>query len=237
MRDTWLGARSGRISTTTRPLVVSNTILWSSLMVLLRSAVLAVVDEPGPDRAAGNGRARTAGQPERRAAVQRVDDGALIGRPDLVRQRRGRIGKARLSHDLACAVEAEADGDLRAGSRLFHGRRYPAGLERGEQLLDRIQRSRRRAGRRPVLDRLGRCRRRQDRRGGQREAENARRHRASAATCMRTMRSGFCTAPFWDGDPFLILSTASMPDTTSPTTVYWLFRLGVSPNMMKNWLL
>src|SRR5262249_6581177 len=60
-------------------------------------------------------------------------------------------------------------------------------------------------------------------------------HFASAATCMRTMRSGLVTAPLFASGPFLILSTASMPDTTSPITVYWPLRLGASANMMKNW--
>ena len=39
------------------------------------------------------------------------------------------------------------------------------------------------------------------------------------------------------GDPggaFFSLSTTSMPDTTSPITVYWPFRLEPSANMMKN---
>ena len=56
-------------------------------------------------------------------------------------------------------------------------------------------------------------------------------HLASAATCTRIMRSGSGT-----GSPFLILSTASMPETTSPMTVYWPLRDAPSANMMKNWL-
>ena len=46
-------------------------------------------------------------------------------------------------------------------------------------------------------------------------------HFASAATWTLTILSGFCT-----GSPFLILSTTSMPESTSPITVYWPFRLG-----------
>src|SRR6266478_221076 len=55
---------------------------------------------------------------------------------------------------------------------------------------------------------------------------------ASAATWTLSMRSGSTT-----GSPFLILSTTSMPDTTSPMTVYWPLREGVSLYIMKNWLL
>src|SRR5580700_3742879 len=55
---------------------------------------------------------------------------------------------------------------------------------------------------------------------------------ASAATCMRTMRSGSR-----GGSPRLSLSTTSMPSTTSPITVYWRLRKWPSSNMMKNWLL
>jgi hypothetical protein len=55
---------------------------------------------------------------------------------------------------------------------------------------------------------------------------------ASAATCMRMMRSGSD-----GGSPRLSLSTTSMPRTTSPITVYWPLRNEPSSNMMKNWLL
>src|SRR5882757_7521932 len=55
------------------------------------------------------------------------------------------------------------------------------------------------------------------------------RHFMSAATCTRTMRSGSTT-----GSPFLILSTTSMPETTSPTTVYLPLRNEPSAYMMKN---
>lgn len=41
----------------------------------------------------------------------------------------------------------------------------------------------------------------------------------SAATCIRTILSGFFTTPFSAGSPFLILSTYSMPLTTVPNTV------------------
>src|SRR5229473_152282 len=57
----------------------------------------------------------------------------------------------------------------------------------------------------------------------------------SDATCTFTILSGSVTAPLCEpGGAFLSLSITSMPDTTSPITVYWPFRLGASPNMKKN---
>ena len=54
-------------------------------------------------------------------------------------------------------------------------------------------------------------------------------HLMSDATCTFTILSGSAT-----GSPRLILSATSMPDTTSPTTVYFPFRNEPSANMMKN---
>src|ERR1700730_6201363 len=60
-------------------------------------------------------------------------------------------------------------------------------------------------------------------------------HLMSDATCTFTILSGSVTLPLEDpGGAFFSLSTTSMPDTTSPITVYWPFRLGPSANMKKN---
>src|SRR6202011_4105602 len=60
-------------------------------------------------------------------------------------------------------------------------------------------------------------------------------HLMSDATCTFTILSGSVTSPPRDpGGAFLSLSTTSIPDTTSPITVYWPFRLGPSANMKKN---
>src|SRR5882672_5917048 len=60
-------------------------------------------------------------------------------------------------------------------------------------------------------------------------------HLMSDATCTFTILSGSVTWPPADpGGAFFSLSTTSIPDTTSPITVYWLFRLEPSANMMKN---
>src|SRR5579885_1549776 len=58
----------------------------------------------------------------------------------------------------------------------------------------------------------------------------------SAATRAVTILSGLETVPLFASDPFFNLSTFSIPDVTCPITVYCPFRLGVEPNMMKNWL-
>src|SRR5215213_6189152 len=61
-------------------------------------------------------------------------------------------------------------------------------------------------------------------------------HLMSEATCTFTILSGSVTAPLEEpADAFFNLSTTSIPETTSPTTVYWPFRLAASPNMKKNW--
>src|SRR5580693_7229263 len=54
-------------------------------------------------------------------------------------------------------------------------------------------------------------------------------HLMSDATCTFTILSGSVT-----GSPRLILSTTSMPETTSPTTVYFPFSGVPSANMIKN---
>src|SRR5258707_5695234 len=60
-------------------------------------------------------------------------------------------------------------------------------------------------------------------------------HLMSDATCTFTILSGSVTVPPEDpGGAFFNLSITSIPDTTSPTTVYWPFRLGASANMKKN---
>src|ERR1700694_1305980 len=60
-------------------------------------------------------------------------------------------------------------------------------------------------------------------------------HLMSDATCAFTIFSGSVPSPPREpGGAFLSLSTTSIPDTTSPITVYWPFRLGPSANMKKN---
>src|SRR5258705_6878684 len=57
----------------------------------------------------------------------------------------------------------------------------------------------------------------------------------SDATCTFTILSGSVTVPPEDpAGAFFNLSTTSIPDTTSPVTVYWPFRLGASAEMQKN---
>ena len=51
-------------------------------------------------------------------------------------------------------------------------------------------------------------------------------HLMSDATCTFTILSGSVTRRRSTGGAFFSLSTTSMPDTTSPITVYWPFRLG-----------
>src|SRR6185437_13910953 len=57
---------------------------------------------------------------------------------------------------------------------------------------------------------------------------------AAGAMRMVTILSGFSTAPLLASVPALILSTASIPETTSPKAVSLPSRKPPSPNMMKN---
>src|SRR3954451_10206474 len=57
---------------------------------------------------------------------------------------------------------------------------------------------------------------------------------ASEASRIFTILSGFVTAPLLAFEPFLILSTTSMPEVTSPTTVYLPSRKDASSKQMKN---
>src|ERR1700692_2474150 len=59
-------------------------------------------------------------------------------------------------------------------------------------------------------------------------------HLMSDATCTFTILSGSVTAPPGDpGGAFLSLSTTSMPDTTSPITVYWPSRLAPAGTLQR----
>src|SRR5947209_3375773 len=108
-------------------------------MMSLRSAVVSVVDEVRRNRLARDGAGQSPRQAKWRATGERIRDGALICGLHVVRQRRRRVGETRLSQNLAGTIEAEADADLGTRSRLLHGRRYPAGVERSKQLADRVQ--------------------------------------------------------------------------------------------------
>src|SRR3954447_7331386 len=57
---------------------------------------------------------------------------------------------------------------------------------------------------------------------------------ASEASRIFTILSGFVTEPLFACEPFLILSTTSMPEVTSPMTVYLPLREDASSKQMKN---
>src|ERR1700683_4361765 len=56
----------------------------------------------------------------------------------------------------------------------------------------------------------------------------------SAASLSFNILSGLLTEPLLSLSPFFILSTTSMPETTSPNTVYLPSRNGASARQMKN---
>src|SRR5215470_16476240 len=102
MRATWPGARSGRISITTSPWVVSRISVLSpaSLMGLGSFLVSAVYERKG-ERPPRDGVTEPIGERQRRAGVDRGGRGALVERPRLRRRLAGRKGKTRLAQQSA----------------------------------------------------------------------------------------------------------------------------------------
>src|SRR5205085_1099470 len=196
-----------------------------------------VIDETDGERAAGQRVAERLGEPQGRAALERVGDRSLISRALRVAGSRRQVGEPRFAQDLAGAGEADDDGDLHARLGVFDGRRQPAGAERARHVLDRVEDLRLivlrrtvavvRGACRPRTQQQARCQRSCPQRTTNRLHGSVAVHLISAATCMRTIRSGLAT-----GSPRLILSTFSMPATTSPITVYLPLRNAPSANMM-----
>ena len=88
--------------------------------------------------------------------------------------------------------------------------RTPQGLRQGPPGFNALERIR------PARPEQGG----QDRGGAGRAAPGPRgRYWPPPASVIFTILSGFCTAPLSAFEPFLILSTTSMPEVTTPTTV------------------
>src|SRR5882757_4762008 len=105
MRATWPGARSGRISITTLPLVVSRIMVLSVLVIGCLSLEGSVVDETDGNRLAGDRPRHSRREVERRAARERRVDGIKIGIPRFRRNPGADISHARRRDDLAAAPE------------------------------------------------------------------------------------------------------------------------------------
>src|SRR5882672_856112 len=98
MRATWPGARSGRISMTTWPLVVSRiSVLSVASLIVLDSFLVSLFYEDLDGRTARQRVAERFRERQRRAGVDGGDRGALIERLGLCRRLVRHIGETRLA--------------------------------------------------------------------------------------------------------------------------------------------
>src|SRR5215471_786497 len=110
MRATCVGARSGRISIATVPLVVSRMrrLLVSSAFSVMGCPCLlefSVVDESQRHRAPGKRTAERIGEAQRKATGERLRQCGPIGHALLLGRTRRLVGDARLAEELAAALE------------------------------------------------------------------------------------------------------------------------------------
>src|SRR3981081_2986356 len=122
MRATCPGARSGRISITTLPCVVSSiSVLWPACLIL-SSFCVSPVYEGKEVGTSGHRVAEPFREGQRRAGADGGDRAALVERPGLRRGLALHEGEARLAQDLARLREGQHDRHPHAGPRLLDGR-------------------------------------------------------------------------------------------------------------------
>src|SRR5499427_3856598 len=142
MRATWPGARSGRISITTSPWVVSRIrVFWSLSVMVSDSFFVSSVDEWKDGGTSGHRIAEPLRKRQRRAGVDGLDRGALVQRPGLGRRLTRHVGEARLAEKVPGPREGEHDRHVHAGPRLRDRRqvRRPADREREADVVERVE--------------------------------------------------------------------------------------------------
>src|ERR1700722_9636989 len=112
MRETWPGARSGRISIRIVPLVVSRISVLSASCAFSVMDVLCLLEFSVVDETDGHGPARERvaepiGERQWIAAPQRLRHGDAIGEALVLRRARRFIGDFRPAENLSLAGEAE----------------------------------------------------------------------------------------------------------------------------------
>src|SRR5690349_2199465 len=111
MRATWPGARSGRISITTLPLVVSSVSVFSGLAIEECLSLFAGIVEAEKEWPAGDRIAQCGRHWQRRAALHHQDQRAVIGELLIIRNVARLMGDTR-AEDLAVALETQPHGQL-----------------------------------------------------------------------------------------------------------------------------
>src|SRR5215831_8331111 len=99
---------------------------------------LPIIDEAHGERLAGHAVSKRLGEGQGGAAFERLRHGRVIRRALRVRSVPRLKYDPRLYEHLAVAFEAYQHRDLHAGTRLFDRRRHPALLQRGLQVVERI---------------------------------------------------------------------------------------------------
>src|SRR3981189_3194512 len=156
MRATCPGARSGRISITTLPCVVSRIRVLSPAWLILSSFCVSPVYEGKEVGTSGHRVAEPFREGQRRAGADGGDRDALVERPGLRRRPARHDGGTPRAQDLARLREGQHDRPPHAGPRLLDGRqmRGPANAERQADVLERVKHRRGapRAGAAPLPD-------------------------------------------------------------------------------------
>src|SRR3954468_7100581 len=134
MRSTCLGARSGRSSITTLPLVVSS-VSFSLSAIALRLSAVASVEEIDPERAACDRTAHCFRERHWRATVDRLGNRRVVALPFFVGDRTREVDDARLAEQFAGALEAHLKGDVNRAAAGVDRRGRPALRQRRHELL------------------------------------------------------------------------------------------------------
>src|SRR3982751_6280820 len=105
MRSTCFGARSGRNSITTLPLVVSS-VSFSLSAIALRLPAVSPVQKVHPERSARHRAAHRLRERHGRAAIDRLGGGGVVALSFLVSDHAREVDDARLAEQFAAALEA-----------------------------------------------------------------------------------------------------------------------------------
>src|SRR5581483_670068 len=139
MRATWPGARSGRISITTLPLVVSRVSVFSASAMVLYLLLFPGIEKSKDHRPARDRIAEAFRKRKRRAAGYRVGQRLVIDRALLGRYGAALVGDA-AAKDVAVTFKTQQHGEFHARADVLQARPLPAGAEGVANIVERVQR-------------------------------------------------------------------------------------------------
>src|SRR5262249_48881839 len=103
------------------------------------SLLLAIVDKTDRNRPAGDCLAQPFAEVQGRAALERGGNGMQVNLPDFRGSAVADIGHPRRGDDVAAALEGKSHRHLHAGTGLLLRGRNPAGAERVEHAVQRVE--------------------------------------------------------------------------------------------------